>query len=296
MLSTASFANKKEYHFEAFGDSITAGGLAAIPLSKEILAGPKSIDETDVINMNEKKGFWAWLSRSFYTFLVDTFSHTKYSWAGGKKIYSLKDFFKNEMGYTKLKYKMRAVGGATTKGFLEQVKKSKAEQIKKDYELDIATVLIGANNYCHKLPDFNQASAELKEGLDLLLQDTETKVVFVQMPDANMVRPIAKKKTLLNRLTCEALWNWKKFYCHRILHNDEDWAREEVKSWLAGWEEIARDYQNRYPERFFIGSMSEDIHPSDIAADCFHPSKYGQQKISANVMTQIKEQGFPEAF
>ena len=300
-MSTQAYSATQR--FEAFGDSITAAAMAAIPLAKKakeptteleisMCADPASHENEDqnltdeqVTDLDTDETYWAWFVRKFYTFFANSTSFPSYSWAGGTKIDSVHKFLKDEWGYKELEFKLQAVSGSTTKDFLDQIKDSRAEQKKKGHELALASVLVGANNYCFDY-DIEEGADELMRGLDALLEDTKTKVVFVQIPDANMLRPLADKTILNGKLTCETLWNWSGFYCNKVLGIDEETSRKNVKKWRDRWSEIAAEYKEKYPERFFTVSFDGEVSAERIAADCFHPSAYGQELISGHIIRQ----------
>lgn len=303
LASNLLWAAPKKGLYVAVGDSITAGAVAET-------WSPRSLRAPASLSQGSKTYPLPQTSRSTQRFSTEDLhglieSRYGYSWATGYNINSY---------YKKLKATGRfqipqvswsaynvAITGQTFDSLPKQFAdlKAKFEEMKPDY-LHV-TLFLGSNDLCNyqgPMSTFQTQSLEVQlrqfmEKLDQLPLQSEKKLVVVNLlriPDLNEDKFLNAKAFLavtcrdVRQLlrTCPYLTHWNTITEKALAQIEVDRVNDMLN--------LAPKFN--YPTlQTHVANGIKDLQfePQDIAMDCFHPGKTGQQAIADQIW---KTKGF----
>ena len=191
----------------------------------------------------------------------------------------------------------------TNKGFADldfQFNSFKKTFLREKPDVVHATLLLGANDLCPSqdpLGHFNTANLEKNfqsflTKLDELTGNIPIEIVLVNLlriPDLGETR-FTQAKIFLGLTcaqvrqtikTCKHMISWKNEYEKQLAQNDVD----SVNAFLN----FARKQQwKNLKIKMANGIQNDRFETSDLATDCFHPGKLGQQHIADKVWQSVE--------
>ncbi len=221
-----------------------------------------------------------------------------FSWSSGEKIHSHYLYLKDWM---EMRGELLSVANVSFPGDKAKHLKRQAEQISEEVRtqkylsLKYVTFMIGANDACAEdspVGTPNEKMAEqLKSAFGVLAQIYQEERIKVLVSVIPKIPELGRKDVMETRtlgfLTCEQMRNEIMKYCNSITvwHSQEEYEKHlQVvieKNLLI--EKVVQEMSAEYPQldlhlshRFY----EADIHPEELAADCFHPNQNGQERIS----------------
>ncbi|MCM2322288.1 MAG: SGNH/GDSL hydrolase family protein [Oligoflexia bacterium] len=280
-------ADERPLLMVVLGDSISAGTLSDIPIPR----GPDAI-----------RNVVQWYTEGQEASAIIE-NKVRYSWASGNRIRSqyalLKAYLRRRGEKRRLEVLNVSVPGAQTADLPEQAEQVvEAMQSGKYSAIVYLTLLIGSNDACSKhydggvpVPKMRASLVRTFEILSRALNGTRLPVLLVgipRIPDLGEDR-IRNGPTLFG-LSCERVRNRILKLCNPLLMW-ESW--DEYDRNMLVVEERNRMFRlftdelnQRLPEFdvFYTNRLYNLEIPREIlAADCFHPNRFGQEIISLQV-------------
>jgi lysophospholipase L1-like esterase len=269
--------------------AIFLGGLTlaqAAPRKAVIAALGDSITAAAVANINGPHSFYE--------------NHYTLSWSTGREIDSqyirLQDFMARN-GEGALEPKNYAVVGVKTDNIPVQARQLALDMMGTQYSvLKYVTLLIGANDLCGSrgtdpvTPD-EDFRGNLMSAFDILAGIPQSEPIRVTMSSIPVIPDLGKPeiqnaKTTLG-FTCRYVRDKLFRFCNRMIEwkTEEEYAAnvalvEHTNELLRS---IAEEAMAKHPKlviHFSSAMANWKIEPHLLAADCFHPSREGQQIMS----------------
>lgn len=278
--------------YGAFGDSITAGAIAMTP-SPRSLPGGELRTEATTRKLDIAQDI-------IYPFVESRYEN---SWATGKKINSYYKKLQLLGKYQIPQISWKAINVArTNKGFADlnfQFENFKKSFLKEKPQTVHATLLLGANDLCPSKDPLGQFDTTVIEEryrefltkLDNLTEGVPTEVVVVNLlriPDLGESR-FAKAKIFIGLTcaevrskinTCKHMITWKTDFEKILAQTDVDRLNDVLN------QAPLQPFKN-ITVKMADGIQNNRFETSDLATDCFHPGKLGQQHIADKVWTSI---------
>jgi lysophospholipase L1-like esterase len=280
IVGTAHAQDQKKYLMVAMGDSITAGFIA----------------NTHVHTLSTD-----------YVLNFPPFTNKKSdSWASGKSIIShyfqLQRFLEKSGDSTPVEMLDVADPGDEIHDVIAQAKRVKAAMDSGNYEtLKYVVLLIGANDACAKKAPFSGKEHKMRKSLEEIFgilseihQQEPIRILVAGIPNIpDLAQPqFAETKTAFGMTChffqeeilkdCNPLLNWK---------SKEDYEKRVavVEHTNQILEDGAHEASAAHPNLQVVFTdqlFKTAIQPEFLAADCFHPSREGQETISSTLWAQ----------
>jgi len=278
----------------AVGDSITKA-LFASTRNRKSFSSSGAV--TDILKLSDFK-----MSK------VHKYEDTSsYGWIRGKKVNSLVNLIetttKNKDSVTSINV---AVSGKTSfdagRNQIPRLRQYMTQLNKAQKYPDLITVLTGANDICEGTYKRRQVNNNLYVPLrNALLSSPQTVVSIISIPQMHKIYPTLHKVESYHyrnlflkkkKVSCEKMWK-RTGFCKRVLDGQNLRQVEQDVNNLN--EDLANLYMNlkeEFPNRVMrTRELSiEKIDKENMGIDCFHPNRYGQNKLAREVYTDYKMQ------
>jgi lysophospholipase L1-like esterase len=259
--------------YGALGDSITAGHRAETQL------GGKGADQLLEDVGLKAKTLWFRDKKA-----------NMYSWASGPKVLSqfvLLNRFLRSNGEHPVEVVNAAENGKRVADLPKQIEKfAQAIRTQKYERLAYVTMLIGANDVCYDTPN-DQFRASLENAFSQLAQikqDRPIRMFVMSIPNiADLGREEINKAVISAGITCGAFRN-RLNACRNVLkwetQEEYEQRREVVRKKNDILREVATKAYSNLDVRYSNALFESRIEVTDLAIDCFHPNRTGQEKLS----------------